>query len=146
VNDPLGGINSLWPLFGISNQLLAAVALSVGTTLIIRVGRARYAWTTLLPLAWLLAVCSAASWQKMFAADPHLGFISHAATTAAAIAAGTMDGARGARLIFNDRVDAVLCGLFLVITWAVVLSSARVWLRSVRSPAPQPVMNTEGIA
>ncbi|HEY4100935.1 MAG TPA: carbon starvation CstA family protein, partial [Gemmatimonadales bacterium] len=146
VNDPLGGINSLWPLFGISNQLLAAVALSVGTTLIIRVGRARYAWTTLLPLAWLLAVCSAASWQKMFAADPHLGFISHAATIAAAIAGGTMESARGARLIFNDRVDAVLCGLFLVITWAVVLSSARVWLRSVRSPAAQPVMNTEGIA
>jgi carbon starvation protein len=137
VTDPLGGINSLWPMFGISNQLLAAVALSVGTTLIIRAGRARYAWTTLLPLTWLLAVTSTASWQKMFSADPRLGFLSHAAETAAAITAGSLGAARGARLVFNDRIDAVLCALFLAITWAVVLSSARVWLRGSRLAAPQ---------
>jgi carbon starvation protein len=137
VTDPLGGINSLWPLFGISNQLLAAVALSVGTTLIISAGRARFAWTTLLPLSWLLAVTSTASWQKMFSADPHLGFLSHATQTAAAVSAGGLDAARGARLVFNDRVNAVLCALFLVITWAVVLSSARVWLRGSRLAAPQ---------
>ena len=137
VTDPLGGINSLWPMFGISNQLLAAVALSVGTTLIIRAGRARYAWTTLLPLTWLLAVTSTASWQKMFSADPRLGFLSHAAETAAAVTAGSLGAARGARLVFNDRIDAVLCALFLAITWAVVLSSARVWLRGSRLAAPQ---------
>ncbi len=135
VTDPLGGINSLWPLFGIANQLLAAVALSVGTTLIIRAHRARYAWVTLLPLSWLLAITSTAAWQKMFAADPHLGFLAHAAETAANIASGTLGAAKGARFIFNDRIDALLCGVFLVITWAVVVTSARVWLQGVRAPA-----------
>jgi carbon starvation protein len=146
VNDPLGGINSLWPLFGISNQLLSAVALSVGTTLIMSSGRARFAWVTLVPLGWVLAVTSAASWQKVFSADPHLGFLSHAAQTTAAVAAGTIEAARGARLNLNDHVDAALCAFFLAITWAVVLSSARVWLRSVRTPAMQPIPNAEGIA
>jgi carbon starvation protein len=128
VTDPLGGINSLWPLFGISNQLLAAVALSVGTTLIIRADRVRYAWVTLLPLSWLLAVTSTAAWQKMFSDDPRLGFLTHAAQTAAKVAAGTLDPAKGSRMILNDRIDAALCALFLLITWAVVVSSARVWV------------------
>jgi carbon starvation protein len=138
VTDPLGGINSLWPLFGISNQLLAAVALSVGTTLIIRLGRARYAWVTVLPLTWLLAVTSTAAWQKIFSPDPHLGFLSHVTQTAAKIVSGALDPAKGARMILNDRVDAALCGMFLLITWAVVLSSARAWLRG-RSPHPEPL-------
>ena len=137
---PPGGINSLWPLFGISNQLLAAVALSVGTTLIIRAGRARLTWVTLGPLAWLLAITSTASWQKIFAADPHLGFLSHATQTAGAIAAGTIAAGRGARLIFNDRLDAVLCALFLVVTWAVVVSSARTWIgRDSRTGNQEPI-------
>ena len=136
VTDPLGGINSLWPLFGISNQLLAAVALSVGTTLTIRLGRARYAWVTIVPLTWLLAVTSTAAWQKIFSADPRLGFLSHATQTVAKVASGGLDAATGSRLIFNDRVDAALCALFLVITWAVVVSSVRVWLRGSRLAAP----------
>jgi carbon starvation protein len=127
VLDPLGGINSLWPLFGISNQLLAAVALCVGTTLIIKSGKARYAWVTLAPLAWLLAITLTAGWQKVFAADPRLGFLSHASSVAAQIAAGSIDPAHGARLIFNDRLDAVVTMTFIVITVLVVLSSAREW-------------------
>ena len=144
VTDPLGGINSLWPLFGIANQLLAAVALSVGTTLIIRAHRARYAWVTLLPLSWLLAVTSTAAWQKIFATDAHLGFLSHAAQTTTAIASGTVSATTGARMIFNDRSDALLCAVFLLITWAVVFTSARVWLQRVR--APMVAVSAEGVA
>jgi carbon starvation protein len=127
VQDPLGGINSLWPLFGISNQLLAAVALCVGTTLLIKSGKARYAWVTLIPLAWLLTITLTAGWQKIFAADPRLGFLSHAAMTADQVASGAVPAARGARLIFNDRLDAVVTFSFMVVTILVVLASAREW-------------------
>ena len=98
-----------------------------------------------LPLSWLLAVTSTASWQKMFSADPHLGFLSHATQTVAAVAAGSLDAARGGRLVFNDRVNAVLCAVFLAITWAVVISSARVWLRG-QSPEPAPASPAVGLA
>jgi len=115
-------------LFGISNQLLAAVALCVGTTLIIKSGKARYAWVTLLPLAWLLTVTLLAGWQKIFADDPRLGFLSHAAVTAEQMASGTVETGRGARLIFNDRLDAVMTISFLLVTVLVVLASAREWV------------------
>ena len=128
VQDPLGGINSLWPLFGISNQLLAAVALCVGTTLIIKSGKARYAWVTLVPLAWLLTVTLLAGWQKIFADDPRLGFLSHAAATAEQVASGAVESGRAARLIFNDRLDAVVTISFLVVTVLVVFASAREWI------------------
>jgi carbon starvation protein len=128
VLDPLGGINSLWPLFGISNQLLASVALCVGTTILIKSGKARYAWVTLLPLAWLMAVTLTAGWQKVFAADPRLGFLSHAATVQEQLAAGAIEASRAARLVFNDRLDAVVTAAFMVITMLVLLASAREWL------------------
>ncbi|HVL17665.1 MAG TPA: carbon starvation CstA family protein [Gemmatimonadales bacterium] len=128
VMDPLGGINSLWPLFGISNQLLAAVALCVGTTILIKGGKGRYAWVTLVPLAWVLLVTLTAGWQKVFADDPRLGFLAHAAVTVDQIATGAMDPARGARLIFNDRLDAVLAITFMVVTVLVVAASAREWV------------------
>ena len=127
VGDPLGGINSLWPLFGISNQLLAAIALCVGTTILVKAGKARYAWVTLAPLAWVLVVTLTAGWQKVFAADPRLGFLAHAALTAGQVAAGSLDAARGARLVFNDRLDAALALGFMAVTVLVVLASARVW-------------------
>jgi len=128
VNDPLGGINSLWPLFGISNQLLAAVALCVGTTVLIKGGNARYAWVTLAPLAWVLAVTLTAGWQKVFAADPRLGFLAQAASYAEQVTAGSLDAARGARLIFNDRLDAMVALAFMAVTVLVVAASAREWV------------------
>ncbi len=128
VLDPLGGINSLWPLFGISNQLLAAVALCVGTTVIVKRGKARYAWVTLLPLAWVLAVTLTAGWQKIFSQDPHLGFLAHAQAVAAQVAAGTLDAGKGARFIFNDRLDAVVAAAFVLVTLMLVAACVREWL------------------
>jgi carbon starvation protein len=136
VLDPLGGINSLWPLFGISNQLLAAVALCVGTTVLIKAGKARYAWTTVLPLLWLLAVTLTAGWQKMFAADPKLGFLSGARAAAARVAAGALDPATGGRIVFNYRLDAVVAGVFMAVTVLVLASSVREWLLILRRRRP----------
>jgi carbon starvation protein len=127
VLDPLGGINSLWPLFGISNQLLAAVALCVGTTILIKSGKTRYVAVTLAPLAWVLVVTLTAGWQKVFADDPRLGFLAHAAKTMEQVAAGAIDPTRGARLVFNDRLDAGIAAAFMVVTVLVVLSSGREW-------------------
>src|SRR5258707_1864031 len=107
VVDPLGGINSLWPLFGISNQLLAAVALCVGTTILIKMGRGRCAWVTAAPLAWLVTVTMTAGWQKVFSADPRLGFLAHAASLAGS------DAPPAARLIFNHPLDTFVALLFL---------------------------------
>jgi carbon starvation protein len=122
IRDPLGGINSLWPLFGICNQLLATVALCVATTIIVRMGRARYMWVTLVPLAWLIAVTFSASWHKIFDANPQIGFLAHARQLAAGPA-----GADLARRIFNDRLDAAVCGLLIVLISAILIESALAW-------------------
>ncbi len=121
VVDPLGGINSLWPLFGISNQLLAAVALCVGTTILIKMGRQRYAWVTLGPLVWLVTVTMTAGWQKVFSADPKLGFLAHAASLV-----GSADPNAG-REIFNDRLNTFVALLFMVVVALVVVASLREW-------------------
>jgi carbon starvation protein len=140
VLDPLGGINSLWPLFGISNQLLAAVALCVGTTIIMKAGKARYSWATLVPLAWLLVVTLTASWQKVLSPDRRLGFLADAGALRAEMAAGTLDPARGTRLILNDQINAVVATIFVVIVLAVVVSSTWEWwqiLRGRKSARPR---------
>jgi carbon starvation protein len=142
VLDPLGGINSLWPLFGISNQLLASVALCVGTTIIIKAGKARYAWTTLAPLAMLLVVTLTASWQKIFSPERRIGFLADAAALRGEIAAGVMDPERGARLIFNNQLNAVMASIFVLIVLAVVLSSVRDWLRLRAGTAPMTSTET----
>jgi carbon starvation protein len=138
VVDPLGGINSLWPLFGISNQLLASVALCVGTTVIIRSSKGRYAWVTLLPLAWLIVVTMTAGWQKVFSADPRLGFLAHARSLQAALAAGTLPAgvpneAAAAQLVFNDRLDAVVALAFMAVVALLLAASLREWVRAARA-------------
>ncbi|HEY1952422.1 MAG TPA: carbon starvation CstA family protein [Gemmatimonadaceae bacterium] len=132
VMDPLGGINSLWPLFGISNQLLAAVALCVGTTVIIKMGKARYAWVTILPLVWLATVNFTAGWEKMFSPDPKLGFLSHAASVSAKIAAGTLPAGiqsvvDARRVIVNDYIDAGVAAFFLLSVVVILAASAWEW-------------------
>jgi carbon starvation protein len=132
VVDPLGGINSLWPLFGIANQLLAAVALCVATTVLAKMGKLRYTWVPLVPLVWLAAATLTAGWQKVFSPDPKLGFLSHAQTLV-----GTNTPNAG-RMIFNDRVDAALALFFMVIVCVVILASAREWyLIAARKKAPR---------
>jgi carbon starvation protein len=121
VIDPLGGINSLWPLFGIANQLLAAVALCVATTVLVKMGRQRYAWVPLVPLAWLAAATLTAGWQKVFSPDPKLGFLSHAQSLAASI------DPNAARMIFNDRLNAALALFFMAIVLVVIAASAKEW-------------------
>jgi carbon starvation protein len=140
VIDPLGGINSLWPLFGISNQLLAAVALCVATTIIIRMGKARYAFVTLLPLAWITIVTMSAGWAKIFSPLPKLGFVAHAHLLEAARAANTLPpGVKSAgdlgRMIFNDYLDAAVAAFFLVLVVIVIADSARIWVGLMRSGA-----------
>jgi carbon starvation protein len=137
VVDPLGGINSLWPLFGISNQQLAAIALSVATTLIIKSGRGRYAWTTLAPLGWLLAVTLTAGYQKIFSAEVRIGFLAHAADLSARFASGQVPPAEVTQthaLIFNDRLDAAVTGLFMVLVVLIVVDSMREWYRVLSAP------------
>jgi carbon starvation protein len=132
VIDPLGGINSLWPLFGIANQLLGAVALCVGTTVIIKMGKLRYAWVTLLPLAWLSLVTLTAGWQKVFSSAPALGFLAHARS----LVDSTDPTAR--RMIFNDYLNSALSLFFMAVVLVVIAASAREWyLVAARKKAPR---------
>jgi len=122
VKDPLGGINSLWPLFGIANQLLATVALCVATTIIIKMHRMRYAAVTLVPLAWLVAVTFTASAHKIFDSDPRIGFLAQARI----LAEGPATNAT-AHLIFNNRLDAALTAVLVVMVALVLIESGRQW-------------------
>jgi carbon starvation protein len=135
VLDPLGGINSLWPLFGIANQLLAAVALSVATTVLIKMHRARYLWITCLPLSWLVVVTFTAGWQKIFSPLPRVGFLAQAAQLKASLAAEGLSAARAAEtrtLVFNAQLDAFVCGVFLVLVALILIDSIRLWVGILR--------------
>jgi len=127
--DPLGGINSLWPLFGIANQMLATIALCVATTILVKTGKARYFWVTGLPLSWLVIITSTAAWQKLFSPELRVGFLAHASDLSAKLAEGKLAAAQAAtapQLIFNDYLDAALTALFLTVTWVLVLDTLRV--------------------
>jgi carbon starvation protein len=138
VNDPLGGIYQLFPLFGIANQLLAAVALAVCTTLLIKSGRARYAWITLVPLAFDAAVTLTASWQKIFSPDPTLGFWAQRQRYQAALDAGetSLGTAKSVedmqQVVFNTTLDTVLTALFATLIVIILVDSTRVWITALR--------------
>ncbi|MES3094834.1 carbon starvation CstA family protein [Sphingomonas aerolata] len=134
VTDPLGGVNTLWPLFGISNQMLAAVALILATVVLFRMKRQRYAWVTILPAAWLCLCTITAGLLKLFSSDPKVGFLAHASKFADAAARGEILApaktmAEMQRIIFNDRIDAALIALFL----GVVVSILAFGIRSCRA-------------
>jgi carbon starvation protein len=115
VRDPLGGINSLWPLFGISNQLLATIALCVATTILLKMHGAKFMWITCVPMVWLVSATFTAAYQKIFSPIPAIGFLAHA------------ELAKNPTVAFNDRLDAVVCGAFLVLVAVILLDSFRVW-------------------
>jgi carbon starvation protein len=141
VVDPLGGINSLWPIFGVANQLLAVLALALGTTVLIKMGRARYVWATVGPLLWLLAVTMTAGWMKIFSSDPRVGFLSAAAELKKKLAA---DGGspleqvkQWQHLLTNNYINTAVTGSFMVLVLLVVVVCAREWwllLRKRREP------------
>jgi carbon starvation protein len=139
VVDPLGGINTLWPLFGISNQMLAALALTLATVVLCKMKRERYAWITGLPTVWLLICTLTAGWQKLFHGNPAIGFLAHARKFADAAAAGQVlaparDMAQMNQIIMNDRIDATMCAIFM----SVVVATAVFGVRSIRSALRSP--------
>ncbi|MGB2663195.1 MAG: carbon starvation CstA family protein [Candidatus Acidiferrum sp.] len=143
VVDPLGGINSLWPLFGISNQLLAAVALVVATTILLKMGRLKWIWVTLLPMAWLVIITMTASYQKIFSANPRIGFLSFANALVAQIAADKIPVAKiveARRVIFNQRLDAAVTAVLAVMILVLLLEAVVQW-HAILSRAKQPVLH-----
>lgn len=141
VTDPLGGVNTLWPVFGISNQMLAATALMLATAVLFRMKQERYAWVSAVPTVWLLICTLSAGWLKLFSDDPKVGFLAHAAKYADAAGAGKVlapakDMAQMERIIFNDRVDAVLCGFFMIVVLSILVAAVRTCLGALRSPVP----------
>lgn len=150
VVDPLGGINSLWPLFGIANQLLAATALAAVTTLFVKSSRPRFALLTLAPFLWLLVVTMTAGWQKILHADPRIGFLAQAAKLEGEIASGAVPAEKLAatqQVIFNAQLDAAVTAVFMLLVLTVVADSARVWWKTLRGTgAPATGPSAEGAA
>ena len=138
VTDPLGGVNTLWPLFGISNQMLAAIALTLCTVVIFKMKRERYALVTIVPTLWLVACTLTAGLQKVFSADPRVGFLAHAERYATALAEGrvlapakTADQMR--QIVLNDRIDAVLALVFVGVVVAIIAFGVQACLKAYRT-------------
>jgi carbon starvation protein len=134
VIDPLGGINTLWPLFGIANQMLAGIALLFGTTVLFKMGKKAYVWVTLLPTTWLLIVTLTAGWQKLFAENPKVGFLAHAKIFKGAyddgkILAPATTAAQMKQVLVNDYVDAALTGIFMLVVVIVLIAAIRIWFK-----------------
>jgi carbon starvation protein len=145
VRDPLGGINSLWPLFGIANQLLAAIAMCVATTVLVKMHGAKFMWISVAPLAWLVLICYWAGLEKIFSDAPRVGFLALANQLSEALASGKIPAAQVAATqtqIFNNRLDAVVCGVFLILVTLILADSARLWYNILTGGVPVRVMES----
>ena len=142
VQDPLGGVNILWPLFGISNQLLAGIALAVATGIIIKMGKVRFAWVTGLPLSWLAVVCTTAAIEKVFSPNPQIGFLAGARDLAEKLANGVLPPDK-APLIIGQRIDAALALLFAVLLWVVIADMLRMSFRYLNGAKVPPLSESE---
>jgi len=141
VVDPLGGINTLWPLFGIANQMLAGIALTLGTVVLFKMKRGKYAWVTIVPTIWLLICTLTAGWQKIFHENVKIGFVSHAKKFQAALDQGQVlapakSPEQMSRIIFNDYVDATLCAFFMLVVLSVVVYGIRTALAARKDARP----------
>ncbi len=139
--DPLGGVNTLWPLFGISNQMLAALALIYASVVLIKMKRERYLWVTAVPMVWLLICTLTAGWQKVFSDNVKLGFLAHAQKFGAALAqnqvlAPAKSIAEMQRIVQNDQVDAALALLFMAVVVLTLLFGARAAWKARRAAQP----------
>jgi carbon starvation protein len=151
VTDPLGGINTLWPLFGIANQMLAAIALTACTVVLFRMKRERFAWVTMVPLSWLLVCTLTAGWQKMFHPDARIGFLAHASRYTDALGRGEVLApakslAQMRQVVFNDYVNAGLCALFVGVVLAMVFYAAAAIADARRSDAPSARETADALA
>jgi carbon starvation protein len=132
VIDPNGGVNILWPLFGIANQMLAAIALCVATGILVKSGKLKYAWVTGLPLVWLVTITTSAAYEKIFSTDVRVGFFASANDMSSKLAAGLLPADKASvapQLIFNQHLDAYLTLFFIVVLWVVILDMLRLCLR-----------------
>jgi len=141
VVDPLGGINTLWPLFGIANQMLAGIALILATVVLFKMKRGQYAWVTIVPTIWLLLCTLTAGWQKMFDANPKIGFLAHADKYSAALAKGEVLAPAKSidqmqQVIFNDYVNASLAGFFMVVVLSVLVFGVRTAMQARAAARP----------
>ena len=144
VVDPLGGINSLWPLFGIGNQILAAMALTLGTAILFKMKKQQYAWVTVLPTIFLVVTCMTAGWQKIFHENPAIGFLAQANKYSAALAKGELikpakTMAEMQTIVFSNQVNAVLCGFFMIVLVVMIIASLRTLANALKSPTPTVV-------
>jgi carbon starvation protein len=141
VVDPLGGINTLWPLFGIANQMLAGIALILATVVLFKMKRGKYAWVTIVPTIWLLICTLYAGWLKIFDANIRVGFVAHAHKFQDALDRGELlspakDVAQMRQIIFNDYVDASMAGFFMIVVLAVLFYGVRTAMRARRDNLP----------
>jgi carbon starvation protein len=141
VIDPNGGVNILWPLFGIANQMLAAIALSVATGLFVKSGKVKFAWVTGLPLAWLVTITTTAAYEKIFSEDIRVGFFAAANDLSTKLSSGLLPPEKAAvapQLIFNQHLDAYLTLFFVLVLWVVVLDMLRMCWRYLNSKPVLP--------
>lgn len=149
VIDPNGGVNILWPLFGIANQMLAAIALCVATGILVKSGKLKFAWITGLPLAWLVTITTTASYQKIFSEDVRVGFFAAANDLSAKLASGALPADKASvapQLIFNQHLDAYLTMFFVVVLWVVVLDMLYVCWRYLNTKVVLPSSETPYVA
>lgn len=141
VIDPLGGINSLWPLFGVGNQMLASMALILGTVILFKMKKEKYVWVTIIPTIFLFVTCMTAGWQKIFHENPKIGFLAQANRFSDAIARGEI--LKPAKtfeemqtIVMSNQINAALCGFFMIVAIVMVIAAIGIVRRALASPTP----------